>query len=131
MQTSKFSFSINREHFGRTAIYFKRHSILVDESSVNVKDGVVRMPSKCFDNARKVWFEDTIHVSNKAFIKALYWPREWYLQNYEFISVLQLQEDFERGFFDAALQRCNPHTIATTGSISKRGVLSNLGQFCV
>ncbi|MEC8233142.1 MAG: hypothetical protein VX061_17070 [Pseudomonadota bacterium] len=72
MQTSKFSFSINREHFGRTAIYFKRHSILVDESSVNVKDGVVRMPSKCFDNARKVWFEDTIHVSNKAFIKALY-----------------------------------------------------------
>ena len=54
-----------------------------------------------------------------------------YLQNYEFISVLQLQEDFERGFFDAALQRCNPHTIVTTGSTSKRGALSNLGQFCV
>ncbi|OUX84032.1 MAG: hypothetical protein CBB95_17765 [Alteromonas sp. TMED35] len=72
MQTSQFSFSINREHFGRSAIYFKRHSILVDESSISVKGNVVRMPSRCFDKSRKVWFEDTIHVSNKTFLKALY-----------------------------------------------------------
>ncbi|OUX84031.1 MAG: hypothetical protein CBB95_17760 [Alteromonas sp. TMED35] len=37
-----------------------------------------------------------------------------YLQNYEFVSVLQLQEDFERGFFDAALQRCKHQPVLTT-----------------
>lgn len=42
-----------------------------------------------------------------------------YLQNYEFISVLQLQDDFERGFFDAALQRCPSQTLSASGSMSR------------
>jgi len=42
-----------------------------------------------------------------------------YLQNYEFSSVLQLQDDFERGFFDAALQRCRPHAFSASGSMSR------------